>query len=43
VAELPEAIADQVRDGDVVIAMGAGSIGAVAPQLGERLAAEERA
>jgi UDP-N-acetylmuramate--alanine ligase len=43
VAELPEAIADQVRDGDVVIAMGAGSIGAVAPQLCERLAAEERA
>jgi UDP-N-acetylmuramate--alanine ligase len=42
VAELPEAIADQVRDGDVVIAMGAGSIGTVAPQLCERLAAEDR-
>jgi len=29
VATLPQAIADFVRDGDVVIAMGAGSIGAV--------------
>jgi UDP-N-acetylmuramate--alanine ligase len=37
VAELPEAIAAQVHDGDVVIVMGAGSIGGVAPQLVERL------
>jgi UDP-N-acetylmuramate--alanine ligase len=39
VAELGAAIAEQVRDGDVVIAMGAGSIGGVAPQLSERLGA----
>ena len=32
VAELPPAIAEQARDGDVVITMGAGSIGTVAPQ-----------
>jgi len=37
VAELPQAIAEQARDGDVVIAMGAGSIGAVPAQLVERL------
>ena len=30
VGGLPQAIADFVRDGDVVICMGAGSIGAVA-------------
>ena len=30
VGSLPQAIADFVRDGDVVICMGAGSIGAVA-------------
>jgi UDP-N-acetylmuramate--alanine ligase len=30
VGELPQAIADNTRDGDVVICMGAGSIGAVA-------------
>jgi UDP-N-acetylmuramate--alanine ligase len=29
IAQLPQAIADFVRDGDVVIAMGAGSIGTV--------------
>ena len=29
VADLPDAIVQQVRSGDVVIAMGAGSIGAV--------------
>ena len=33
VAELPGAIAAAVRDGDVVLAMGAGSIGAVAGRL----------
>ncbi|MEO7851143.1 MAG: UDP-N-acetylmuramate--L-alanine ligase [Rubrivivax sp.] len=36
-AELADAISGQVRDGDVVIAMGAGSIATVAPQLVERL------
>jgi UDP-N-acetylmuramate--alanine ligase len=39
VAELPAAIADQVRNGDVIIAMGAGSIGAVAQQVSEQLGA----
>ena len=29
--EMPAALLDVVRDGDVVIAMGAGSIGQVAP------------
>ena len=33
VAELPEAIGGAVRDGDVLLAMGAGSIGAVAGRL----------
>lgn len=33
VAELPEAIRGAVRDGDVLLAMGAGSIGAVAGRL----------
>jgi len=37
VAELAPAIAEQVRDGDVVISMGAGSIGAVAQKLTELL------
>jgi UDP-N-acetylmuramate--alanine ligase len=37
VADLPEAIAGFVRDGDVVIVMGAGTIGGVAPALVERL------
>jgi UDP-N-acetylmuramate--alanine ligase len=39
VAELAQAIAERARDGDVVIAMGAGSIGAVPGQLVERLGA----
>jgi UDP-N-acetylmuramate--alanine ligase len=39
IAELGAAIAGQVHDGDVVIAMGAGSIGSIAPQLSERLGA----
>jgi UDP-N-acetylmuramate--alanine ligase len=37
VADLAQAITEQARDGDVVIAMGAGSIGTVAAQLAERL------
>jgi UDP-N-acetylmuramate--alanine ligase len=37
VAELPEAIADAARGGDVVIVMGAGSIGAVPQQLVDRV------
>jgi UDP-N-acetylmuramate--alanine ligase len=39
VADLPQAIVEQARGGDVVIAMGAGSIGAVPAQLVERVAA----
>jgi UDP-N-acetylmuramate--alanine ligase len=37
IAQMPEAIAAQARDGDVVIAMGAGSIGAVPGQVLELL------
>jgi UDP-N-acetylmuramate--alanine ligase len=37
VADLPEAIAGHARDGDVVIAMGAGSIGTVAQKVVDRL------
>ena len=37
VPELVEAVAEQVRDGDVVIAMGAGSIGTAAQKLTDRL------
>jgi len=33
IGQMPETIAGQVRDGDVVIAMGAGSIGAVPGQV----------
>jgi UDP-N-acetylmuramate--alanine ligase len=36
-AELVPALSEQVRDGDVVIAMGAGSIGGVAQELKDRL------
>jgi UDP-N-acetylmuramate--alanine ligase len=36
VAELPDAIGTQARDGDVVICMGAGSIGAVAAKVLEQ-------
>jgi UDP-N-acetylmuramate--alanine ligase len=39
VADLPQAIVEQARGGDVVIAMGAGSIGAVPAQVVERVAA----
>jgi UDP-N-acetylmuramate--alanine ligase len=35
VTELPQAIVDFVRDGDVVIVMGAGSISKVPAQVGE--------
>src|SRR5690606_28108952 len=35
IQELPEAVLNFVRDGDVVIAMGAGSIGAVPAKIGE--------
>ena len=36
--ELPEALADVARDGDVVLTMGAGSIGAAAQELSAALA-----
>ena len=39
VDDLPEAVHDIVQDGDVVLIMGAGSIGHVAPMLGESHAA----
>ena len=39
-ADLPEAIDAQVRDGDVVIVMGAGSIGALPAQLAARNASQ---
>jgi UDP-N-acetylmuramate--alanine ligase len=35
VAELPQTVVDFVRDGDVVIVMGAGSISKVPAQVGE--------
>ena len=37
IALMPRTIAEQVREGDVVIAMGAGSIGNVAAQVVELL------
>ena len=37
VAELPQAIADNARGGDIVICMGAGSIGTVAAKVAEQL------
>jgi UDP-N-acetylmuramate--alanine ligase len=37
IAEMPQAIVEQVRGGDVVIAMGAGSIGNVAARVSEML------
>jgi UDP-N-acetylmuramate--alanine ligase len=37
IAQMPSVIAEQARGGDVVIAMGAGSIGAVAGQVAEML------
>ena len=35
IAAMPQAILDNAKDGDVVLCMGAGSIGAVAPKLAE--------
>jgi UDP-N-acetylmuramate--alanine ligase len=37
IGAMPQAIVDHARDGDVVIAMGAGSVGHVAGQVRERL------
>jgi UDP-N-acetylmuramate--alanine ligase len=37
IAAMPQAVVDNVRDGDVVITMGAGSIGAVAAQVADLL------
>ncbi|VCU69546.1 UDP-N-acetylmuramate--L-alanine ligase [Pigmentiphaga humi] len=39
IADMPRAIADFARDGDVVIAMGAGSIGAMPARIGAMFAA----
>ena len=33
IADMPQAIADSARDGDVVLCMGAGSIGAVSAKV----------
>jgi UDP-N-acetylmuramate--alanine ligase len=41
IADMPQAILDVARDGDVVVCMGAGSIGAVAAQVAALAAAEE--
>ena len=41
IAAMPQAIADQARDGDVVLCMGAGSIGAVPGRLVEMLQEQE--
>jgi UDP-N-acetylmuramate--alanine ligase len=38
IAAMPKAILDNARDGDVVLCMGAGSIGAVAGQVIEQAA-----
>jgi UDP-N-acetylmuramate--alanine ligase len=38
VTDMPQAILDNAQDGDVVLCMGAGSIGAVAGQTLERAA-----
>ncbi|HKX95038.1 MAG TPA: UDP-N-acetylmuramate--L-alanine ligase [Methylibium sp.] len=40
ITAMPQAVADNVRDGDVVIAMGAGSIGAVPAKVVELLGAK---
>jgi UDP-N-acetylmuramate--alanine ligase len=32
-ADIPEAVMSRVKDGDIVITMGAGSVGGVAPRL----------
>ena len=41
VADLPQAIADNARDGDVVLCMGAGSIGAVSGKVVDLLSNQE--
>jgi len=41
VADLPQAIADNARDGDVVLCMGAGSIGAVSAKVVDLLLNQE--
>jgi UDP-N-acetylmuramate--alanine ligase len=38
IAAMPQAVLDNARDGDVVLCMGAGSIGAVAGRIMERAA-----
>ncbi|MCJ0761978.1 UDP-N-acetylmuramate--L-alanine ligase [Variovorax terrae] len=42
IADMPQAIADNARDGDVVMCMGAGSIGAVPAKVIEMLQKTER-
>jgi UDP-N-acetylmuramate--alanine ligase len=42
IADMPQAIADNARSGDVVLCMGAGSIGAVPGKLVEMLSKSER-
>ena len=42
IAAMPQAIVDQARDGDVVLCMGAGSIGAVPAKLVEMIQKSER-
>ncbi|MCY7370312.1 MAG: UDP-N-acetylmuramate--L-alanine ligase [Polaromonas sp.] len=42
IADMPQAIADSVLAGDVVLCMGAGSIGAVPARLGELLALQSQ-
>ena len=42
IASLPEVIYDNARDGDVVLCMGAGSIGAVPAKLAQSLQSTER-
>ena len=39
IAEMPQTIVEQARGGDVVISMGAGSIGNVPAQVAEMLSA----
>ena len=41
--DLPEALADVLKDGDLLLTLGAGDIGAVAAELPETLAKAERA
>jgi len=43
IGDMPQAIADNARSGDVVLCMGAGSIGAVAGKLVEMLSVNEQA